>query len=220
MAAPAAPPSSGPSAPVRSRAAQRCWGGAAPWHGAGWELCCADPPVPAFILEQRLPAAGPARRGQSNQSCPITRYPPAPRQQRPPQPLGAPGASAAERFPPKLTPRRRRRLPKAGADQAGAGPVGRRVPQPTWPPFAPAPAGRARPAAVAAGAQGRRRAPWLRQGRSGGGSQPRGEGSLPPRPGPARPPAAAHARRQKRERLPIWRAEGSWAAYGVCAVAC
>ncbi|XP_038000462.1 translation initiation factor IF-2-like [Motacilla alba alba] len=31
---------------------------------------------------------------------------------------------------------------------------------------------------------------------------------------PARPPAAAHARREKRERLPIWRAEESWAADG------
>lgn len=156
VAALAASQGSSPSAPGRSRAAQRCWGGTAPRHGAGWELCGPDPPVPAFILEQELAASGPARRGQRNQSGLITRYPPAPRQQRPPQPLGAPGAraSSAAYFPPKVTPRRRRRLPKAGAGQAGAGPVGRRVPLPAWPPFAPTPAGRARPAAVAAGARG------------------------------------------------------------------
>lgn len=150
----------------------------------GWERCCPDPPVPTFILEQGLAAGGPARRGQRNQSGPIARYPPAPRRQPLRQPLRAPGsgASPAACFPPKITPRRHHRLPKAGAGQTGARPVGRRVPQPTWPPFAPAPAGRTRPAAVTAGARGWHRAARLRQGRSGAGSQPRGERSLPPQP--------------------------------------
>lgn len=200
VAALAAPQSSGPSAPGRGRAAQRCRGGAAPRHGAGWELFCPDPPVPAFILERGLAPSGPARRGQRNQSGPITRYPPAPRQQRLPQPLRTPGAgaSSAACFPPKVTPRRRRRLPKAGAGRAGAGPVGRRVPQPTWPPFAPAPASRTHPAAVTAGVRGWPRAARLRQGRSGAGSQTGGEGSLP----------AGSCRREAREARTLTHLEG------------
>lgn len=138
--------------------------------------------------------------------------------------LQKPRRGGAAALPPPPPPRRPRPEPcQAGA---GPGPVGRRVPLPTWPPLRrghlpparlPAgrwPEGRARPppapggtrgsgplTAATVGARGRRlpQAPRLRQPQSGAGGGRRGEERRGVADTPARPPAAAYARREKQE---------------------
>lgn len=162
--------------------------------------------MPAFILEQELAASGPARRGQRNQSDLITRYPPAPRQQRPPQPLGAPGvrASSAACFPPKVTAKappapQGRSWPGRGRARGKAGPAAHLAAVRLYSRWPRPPGGRR------CGGAG------LRQGQRGAGSHLREEGSVPPRPARRQLPTRGE---RSESAYPFWRAEGSWAAEG------
>lgn len=97
----------------------------------------------------------------------------------------AAGGSGRRAFPSQSHPRRRRRLPKAGAGRAGAGPVGRRVPQPTWPRWPSPPGGRCcRGAGLAPG-------PVSRAGPERRGVPARSRAVLPPGPPPGSCPRQA-----------------------------
>lgn len=165
MAALAEPQSSGPSVPGRGRAAQRYWGAPPPGTAPGGSIAAQT----HLCLRSSLSRASSQRartEGAEKSKRPDNALRPRAPTATAAAAVGGSGVSSAPVSPSKS----HRRLPKAGAGQAGAGPVGRRVPQPTWPPFAPAPAGRGRRCGGAGLAPPR--APRLRQERRGGRCRP------------------------------------------------